>query len=91
MQTSTTVSHQGVHCSLPKEKFDSFIAIGEEELSKLVKSSKSTTSKGVIYLRFCHVRRRLLPTHMAPFSVNRRRTELYFSESKDRPCLHDRK
>ncbi|XDV21738.1 hypothetical protein PO909_026762 [Leuciscus waleckii] len=43
MQPSTTVSHQAVHCSLPEEKFDSFVAIGEEEFTKLVKSSKSTT------------------------------------------------
>ena len=43
MQPSTTESHQGVHCSLPKEKFYSFIAIGEEEFSKLVTSSISTT------------------------------------------------
>jgi len=38
MQSSTTVSHQGVHCSPPKEKFDSFIT-KEEEFSKLIKSS----------------------------------------------------
>ena len=43
MQPSTTVSPQTVHCSLLEEKFDSFIAIGEEEFTKLVKSSKSTT------------------------------------------------
>ncbi len=43
MHSSTTVSHQAVHCSLPEEKFDSFIAIGEEEFCKLVNSSKSTT------------------------------------------------
>ena len=43
MQPSTTVSHQGVHCSLPEEQFASFIAIGEEEFAKLIKSSKSTT------------------------------------------------
>jgi len=43
MQTSTTVSHQTVHRSVPEEKFNSFTALGEEELSKLVKSSKSTT------------------------------------------------
>jgi len=43
MQLSTTLLHQGVHCSLPKEKLDSFIAKEEEEWSKLVKSSKSTT------------------------------------------------
>ena len=42
MQPSTTVSHQAVHYSLPEEKFDSFIAIGEEEFTKLVKSFKST-------------------------------------------------
>jgi len=39
MQSSTTVSHQGVHCSPPKEKFDSFITKEEEEFSKLIKSS----------------------------------------------------
>ena len=49
MQPSTTVSHQAVHCILPKEKFDSFIAIGEEEFSKLVKSSKSTAC--MMYVR----------------------------------------
>ena len=43
MQPSTTVSHQAVHFSLPEEKFDSFIAIGEEEFCKLVNSSKSST------------------------------------------------
>jgi len=43
MQPSTTALHQAVHCSLPEGKIDSFIAIGEEEFSKLVKSSKSTT------------------------------------------------
>jgi len=43
MQPSTTVSHQGVHCSLPEEKFGSFVAIEEEEFCKLVNSSKSTT------------------------------------------------
>ena len=32
-----------MHCSVPEEKFNSFTALGEEELSKLVKSSKSTT------------------------------------------------
>ncbi|MGL5674454.1 MAG: reverse transcriptase family protein, partial [Plesiomonas shigelloides] len=43
MQLSTTVSHQTVGCCIPEEKFHSFAAIGKEELSKLVKSSKSTT------------------------------------------------
>jgi len=43
MQLSTTVSHQGVHCCLPEERFGSFAAIGEEEFCKLVNSSKSTT------------------------------------------------
>ena len=43
MQPPTTVLHQAVHCSLPEEKFYSFVAIGEEEFTKLVKSSKSTT------------------------------------------------
>jgi len=43
MQLSTTVSDQGVHCCVPKERFVSFAAIGEEEFSKLVNSSKSTT------------------------------------------------
>ena len=43
MQPFSTVLHQAVHCSLPEEKFDSFVAIGEEEFTKLVKSSKSTT------------------------------------------------
>jgi len=32
-----------VHCSLPDEKFNSFIAIGEDSFSKLLKSSKLTT------------------------------------------------
>jgi len=41
MQLSTTVSHQGVHCCLPEERFGSFAAIGEEEFCKLV-ISKST-------------------------------------------------
>jgi len=43
MQPSTTVSDQGVHCSLPEEKFGSFAAIREEEFCKLINSSKSTT------------------------------------------------
>ncbi|MGL4481763.1 MAG: reverse transcriptase domain-containing protein, partial [Lactococcus garvieae] len=43
MQPSTTLSHQSEYRSLTEEKFDSFTAIGEEELTKLVKSSKSTT------------------------------------------------
>jgi len=43
MQLSTTVSHQGVHCFLPEERFGSFAAIGEEEFCKLVNASKSTT------------------------------------------------
>jgi len=38
MQLSTTVSQQTVHCSVPEENHLS-IAIGEEELSTLVKSS----------------------------------------------------
>jgi len=42
VQPSTTVSHQAVHCSLPEDKFGSFVAIGEEEFCKLVNSSKST-------------------------------------------------
>jgi len=42
MEPSTTVSDQAEHCSVPEEKFHSFPAIGEEELSKLFKSSKST-------------------------------------------------
>ena len=32
-----------MHCSLPEEKFYTFVAIEEEEFTKLVKSSKSTT------------------------------------------------
>jgi len=43
MQLSTTVSHQGLHCCLPEERFGSFAAIGEKEFCKLVNSSKSTT------------------------------------------------
>ena len=43
MQQSTTVSRQTVHCSVPEEKLNSFTALGKEELSKLIKSSKSTT------------------------------------------------
>jgi len=36
MQPFTAVSHQAVHCSVPEEKVHSFVAIGEEEWSKLV-------------------------------------------------------
>ena len=43
MQPSIIVSHQTVHYRVPEEKFHSFSAIGEKELCKLVKSSKSTT------------------------------------------------
>jgi len=43
MQPSNTVLQQAVDCSLPEKRFDSFIALGEEEFSKLVKSSKLTT------------------------------------------------
>ena len=43
MQLSNTALHQTVHCSVPEENFHLFIAIGEEKLSKLFKSSKSTT------------------------------------------------
>jgi len=41
MQPSNTVLQQAVDCSLPEKRFDSFIALGEEEF--LVKSSKLTT------------------------------------------------
>ncbi len=43
MQPSATVSHQIVHYRSPEEQFHSFSIIGEEELYKLVKSSKPTT------------------------------------------------
>ncbi len=43
MQLSATVSHQIVHYRSPEEQFHSFSTIGEEELYKLVKSSKPTT------------------------------------------------
>uniref|UniRef100_A0A8C2DTD7 Reverse transcriptase domain-containing protein n=1 Tax=Cyprinus carpio TaxID=7962 RepID=A0A8C2DTD7_CYPCA len=43
MQSSATVSHQTVHYRSPEEQFHSFSTIGEEELYKLVKSSKPTT------------------------------------------------
>ncbi len=44
MQLSATVSHQiTVHYRSPEEQFHSFSTIGEEELYKLVKSSKPTT------------------------------------------------
>ncbi len=43
MQPSATVSHQIVHYRSPEEQFHSFSTIGEEELYKLVKSSKPIT------------------------------------------------
>ncbi len=43
MQPSATLSHQIVHYRSPEEQFHSFSTIGEEELYKLVKSSKPTT------------------------------------------------
>ncbi len=43
MQPPATVSHQIVHYRSPEEQFHSFSTIGEEELYKLVKSSKPTT------------------------------------------------
>ncbi len=43
MQPSATVSHQIVCYRFPEEQFHSFSTIGEEELYKLVKSSKPTT------------------------------------------------
>ncbi len=43
MQPSATVSHQIVHYRSPEEQLHSFSTIGEEELYKLVKSSKPTT------------------------------------------------
>ncbi len=46
MQPSATVSHQIVHYRSPEEQFHSFSTIGEEELYKLVKSSKPTTCMG---------------------------------------------
>ncbi len=45
MQPSATVSHQIVHYRSPEEQFHSFSTIGEEELYKLVKSSKPTTCR----------------------------------------------
>ncbi len=43
MQPSATVSHQIVHYRSPEEQFHSFSTIGEEELYKVVKSTKPTT------------------------------------------------
>ncbi len=43
MQPSAILSHQIVHYRSPEEQFHSFSTIGEEELYKLVKSSKPTT------------------------------------------------
>ena len=43
IQPSATVSYQTVHYRPPEEQFHSFSTIGEEELYKLVKSSKPTT------------------------------------------------
>ncbi len=43
MQPSAAVSHQIVHYRSPEEQFHSFSTIGEEELYKLVKSTKPTT------------------------------------------------
>ncbi|KAI2653251.1 hypothetical protein H4Q32_006658 [Labeo rohita] len=43
MQPSITVSHQIVRYRSPGEQFNSFSTIGQEELYKLVKSSKPTT------------------------------------------------
>ncbi len=43
MQLSATVSHQIVRYGSPEEQFHSFSSIGNEELYKLVKSSKPTT------------------------------------------------
>ncbi len=43
MQLSATVSHQIVCYRSPEEQFHSFSSIGNEELYKLVKSSKPTT------------------------------------------------
>ncbi len=40
MQLLATVSHQIVHYRSPEEQFSSFSSIGNEELYKLVKSSK---------------------------------------------------
>ena len=42
IQPSATVSHQTVHYRPPEEQFHSFSTIGEEELFKVVKSSKPT-------------------------------------------------
>ncbi len=43
MQPSAILSHQIVYYRSPEEQFHSFSTIGEEELYKLVKSSKPTT------------------------------------------------
>ncbi len=43
MQLSATVLHQIVRYRSPQEQFYSFSSIGNEELYKLVKSSKPTT------------------------------------------------
>ncbi len=43
MQLPATVSHQIVCYRSPEEQFHSFSSIGNEELYKLVKSSKPTT------------------------------------------------
>jgi len=43
MQLSTAVSHRGWIVVSLRVKFGSFISIGEEEFSKLIKSYKSTT------------------------------------------------
>ncbi len=43
MQLSATVSHQIVRYRSPEEQFHSFSSIGNDELYKLVKSSKPTT------------------------------------------------
>ncbi len=43
MQLSATGSHQIVSYRSPVEQFHSFVSLGEEELYKLIKLSKSTT------------------------------------------------
>jgi len=43
MQPTATGSHQTVHYRSPEEQFHIFSTIGEEELYKLVKTSKPTT------------------------------------------------
>ncbi|XP_052435822.1 uncharacterized protein LOC127975848 [Carassius gibelio] len=58
IQLSATVSHQTVHYRPPEEQFHSFSTIGEEELYKLVKSSKPTTCMldpipFLIFIRIC--------------------------------------